>query len=77
MFDNLTVARSVSKLTPKQLGDLDEIDEDVAREAERVKSNWRSSDVVTVSVIPSPKLYLSLLALHVYQDLVLQWAMRN
>eukprot|EP00903_Cladosiphon_okamuranus_P016293 g15025.t1 len=44
----LKVGRSLGKLTPKQLGDEDEIDEDVKAEADRVANGGADNDVVKV-----------------------------
>eukprot|EP00903_Cladosiphon_okamuranus_P008962 g8576.t1 len=44
----LSVGRSLSKLTPRQLGDEDEIDEDVRAEADRVANGGAEQDVVKV-----------------------------
>lgn len=44
----LSVGRSLGKLTPRQLGDEDEIDEDVKAEADRVADGGANSDVVKV-----------------------------
>lgn len=44
----LVLGRSLGKLTPKQLGDEDDIDEDVKTEAERVASGGADRDVVKV-----------------------------
>lgn len=44
----LSVGRSLGKLTPRQLGDEDEIDEDVKAEADRVAHGGADSDVVKV-----------------------------
>lgn len=44
----LSVGRSLGKLTPRQLGDEDEIDEDVKAEADRVANGGADRDVVKV-----------------------------
>lgn len=44
----LSLGSSLGKLTPKQLGDEDEIDEDVRREANRVTAGGADNDVVKV-----------------------------
>lgn len=44
----LSVGRSLKKLTPRQLGDEDEIDEDVGAEADRVARGGADNDVVKV-----------------------------
>ncbi|CAN0021601.1 unnamed protein product [Pylaiella littoralis] len=44
----LSVGKSLSKLTPRQLGDEDEIDEDVKAEADRVAGGGADHDVVKV-----------------------------
>ena len=44
----LAVGRSLGKLTPKQLGDEDEIDEDVKTEMDRVAAGGADNDVVKV-----------------------------
>lgn len=46
----MSVGRSLGKLTAKQLGDEDVIDEDVAKEAQRVASGGAEGDVVMVRV---------------------------
>lgn len=46
----MSVGRSLGKLTPKQLGDEDEIDEDVRAEMDRVHGGGADGDVVKVSV---------------------------
>lgn len=46
----LSVGRSLGKLTPRQLGDEDEIDEDVKAEADRVAGGGADRDVVKVCV---------------------------
>ncbi|CAM9216451.1 unnamed protein product [Ectocarpus fasciculatus] len=45
----LSVGRSLKKLTPRQLGDEDEIDEDVGAEADRVARGGADNDVVKVA----------------------------
>lgn len=45
---NLMLGRSLKELTPKQLGDEDEIDEDVRAEADRVVGGGADEDVVKV-----------------------------
>ena len=45
----LAVGRSLGKLTPKQLGDEDEIDEDVKTEMDRVAAGGADNDVVKVT----------------------------
>lgn len=42
------LGRSLKKLTPKQLGDEDEVDEDVRAEADRVVVGGADNDVVKV-----------------------------
>lgn len=44
----LSVGRSLGRLTPRQLGDEDEIDEDVKAEADRVANGGADRDVVKV-----------------------------
>ncbi len=46
----LSVGKSLGKLTPRQLGDEDEIDEDVKTEADRVVSGGADRDVVKASM---------------------------
>ena len=47
-FGKAAVARSLRSLTPKQLGEEDEIDEDVKAETERVVNGGAENDVVKV-----------------------------
>lgn len=49
LWGKLVLGRSLGKLTSKQLGDEDEIDQDVKAEAERVASGGADKDVVKVS----------------------------
>ena len=51
LFGKVAVSRSLRKLTPKQLGDEDVIDEDVKEEMERVPNGGADSDVVKVGVL--------------------------
>ena len=44
----LSLGRSLSKLTPKQLGEEDAIDEDVQTEMDRVAAGGADNDVVKV-----------------------------
>ena len=48
LYGKLAVGRSLGKLTPKQLGDEDKIDEDVQTEANRVAAGGADNDVVKV-----------------------------
>lgn len=48
MLSKLSVGRSLRKLTPKQLGDEDVIDEDVSAEMDRVATGGANKDVVKV-----------------------------
>lgn len=47
----LSVGRSLGRLTPRQLGDEDEIDEDVKAEADRVANGGADRDVVKVRFV--------------------------
>ena len=47
-FGKAAVARSLRSLTPKQLGDEDEVDEDVKAEMDRVANGGADNDVVKV-----------------------------
>lgn len=47
----LSVGKSLGKLTPKQLGDEDDIDEDVRAEAERVANGGADGEVVKASQV--------------------------
>ncbi|CAM9216529.1 unnamed protein product, partial [Ectocarpus fasciculatus] len=49
MYGKLVLGRSLKKLTPKQLGDEDSIDEDVRAEMNRVATGAADNDVVKVS----------------------------
>lgn len=48
MCGKLAVGRSLGKLTPKQLGEEDAIDEDVQTEMDRVAAGGADNDVVKV-----------------------------
>ncbi|CAM9274465.1 unnamed protein product, partial [Hapterophycus canaliculatus] len=48
VWGKLVLGRSLGKLTPKQLGDEDEIDEDVRAEMTRVASGGANEDVVKI-----------------------------
>lgn len=48
LFVNLSVGRSLGKLTPRQLGEEDAIDEDVQTEMDRVAAGGANNDVVKV-----------------------------
>ena len=48
LFGKASVARSLRSLTPKQLGDEDEIDEDVKTEIDRVANGGADNNVVKV-----------------------------
>lgn len=50
----MAVGRSLGKLTPKQLGDEDEIDEDVQAEMDRVANGGADGDVVKVGFTLRP-----------------------
>lgn len=66
------LGRSLKKLTPKQLGDEDEVDEDVRAEADRVVVGGADNDVVKVRglrastyvSLPFSERYLSCMARH-------------
>jgi len=45
-FGKAAVARSLRSLTPRQLGDEDEVDEDVKAEMDRVANGGADNDVV-------------------------------
>lgn len=49
IYGKLVLGRSLKKLTPKQLGDEDDIDEDVRAEMNRVATGAADNDVVKVS----------------------------
>lgn len=50
MVGKLFMARKLSSVTPQQLGELDKIDEDVAKETHRVTSGAAGTDAVRVSL---------------------------